>query len=282
MKRLAIHNPFNAPVYHEETVTSTMDISRALAAKGEPHGTVIAADFQEAGRGRVRERPWDMDRRTSLPFTILLRYPRIESIPVALTLRTGLAVALAIEDFVPALAGVAPDTGAVLVKWPNDIMIRTPADSTAQTAGAAQTAPKPQTAQKAAGILTEAHGGGTVFIGIGINVAQKEFPAFLRDKATSISLASGIDIAPEARFALLEKILARLYSELETATDWRNRLEERLYKKGEQVCFTEGAAGSDRIVEGRLAGIGAGGELLIVPQGESEPRAFITGELRVY
>ena len=50
MQQLAINNPFNAPVYHEETVSSTMDISRKLAVDGEPHGTVIAADFQEAGK----------------------------------------------------------------------------------------------------------------------------------------------------------------------------------------------------------------------------------------
>jgi hypothetical protein len=46
MKRLNISNPFNAPVYHEETVVSTMDVSRALAANGERHGAVITADFQ--------------------------------------------------------------------------------------------------------------------------------------------------------------------------------------------------------------------------------------------
>ncbi|MDR1574718.1 MAG: biotin--[acetyl-CoA-carboxylase] ligase [Treponema sp.] len=264
MRQLAILNPFDAPVYHEETVSSTMDVSRGLAAEGAPHGTVIAADFQEAGRGR-RERPWNMER-GNIPFTVLLRYGNIEAIPPALTLRTGLAVALAIEELVPGLAG------AVTVKWPNDIMIRAALDTGAK---------------KAAGILAEA-AGGTVHIGIGINVAQREFPLSLRDKATSISLAAGRRIAPEARFTLLETVLSRLYRELEApdekagGADWRGRLEERLYKKGEQVCFIEGAAGSDRIVEGRLAGIGSGGELLITPQGETRARPFVTGELRVY
>lgn len=253
MKLLAIQNPFNAPVYHEETVGSTMDVSRLLAAQGEKHGAVITADFQEAGRGRVRERPWDMERGKNLPCTILLRYGRLEAIPAAITLRTGLAVARAIEDFVPALAG------KVTIKWPNDIMIG---------------------AKKAAGILAEAEAG-NVFIGIGINVAQNEFPPALRDKAVSIGGAAGIPIAPETRFALLEKILARLYREL-AATDWRERLLERLYKKGEPVCFIDGAAGSNRAVEGRLDGIGPGGELLITPAGEARTRAFVTGELRVY
>ena len=237
-----------------------MDIARELASQGEAHGTVIAANFQEAGRGRVRDRSWNMEKQVSLPFTLLLRYPRLEEIPAAITLRAGLALALGIEDFIPALAGQP------LVKWPNDIMIGS---------------------KKAAGILTEA-GGGTVYIGMGINVAQKEFPVFLREKAVSLSLAAKTEIASEARFTLLEKILARLYAELEpcaespAALDWRGRLEQRLYKKGETVRFVEGPAGSAKAVEGRLAGVGGGGELLIIPLGEICPRRFITGELQVY
>ena len=269
MTTLKIRNPFNAPVYYEETVASTMDVSRQLASGGEVHGTVITAGFQESGRGRIRDRIWEMERNVNLPFTVLLRYPRIEEIPAALTLRIGLAVSLAIEDFAPSLQG------KIEVKWPNDIMI----DS-----------------KKAVGILCEADDG-NVYAGIGINFAQKEFPAHLREKATSIVLAAGRDIAQDERFYLLEKILVRLYVELESqhalpqtgegyhigaeggGKDWRARLEQRLYKKNEQVVFMEGAACSGKTVNGRLAGIGGGGELLIVPDGENEALPFISGEL---
>jgi BirA family biotin operon repressor/biotin-[acetyl-CoA-carboxylase] ligase len=249
---MKIANPFNAPVYHEESVSSTMEISRSLAAQGSPHGTVITADFQSEGRGRIKGRFWRMEKEKSLPFTILLRYNRIEDIPAALTLRTGLAVSLAIEDFAPVLRGKA------LVKWPNDIIIG---------------------GKKAAGILCE--GDGTVHVGIGINFAQKDFSVELREKATSIALAAESDYTSEQRFVLLEKILSRFYDELHGAEDWQRRLEQRLYKKDEQVVFIEGAADSGKEVRGRLAGIGKGGELLIVPEGESGVKAFITGELRV-
>jgi BirA family biotin operon repressor/biotin-[acetyl-CoA-carboxylase] ligase len=254
MTILNIRNPFGAKIFYEETVASTMDVSRRLAAEGEPHGTVIAADFQETGRGRGQDRVWQMNRGENLPFTVFLRYLRIEEIPSALTLRAGLAVSLAIEDFAPGLKG------AVMVKWPNDIMIG---------------------CKKNAGILCEASGG-NVHIGIGINAAQKEFPGYLREKATSIALASGADIAPDERFYLLEKTLARLYDELnapQNITNWKTRLEQRLYKKGGQVVFVEGEAGSGKEVRGILAGIGESGELLITPDGEAQARAFITGEL---
>jgi BirA family biotin operon repressor/biotin-[acetyl-CoA-carboxylase] ligase len=263
MQQLRLSNPFGAPVYHADTVSSTMDEARLLAEQGLPHGTVLTADFQEAGRGRLRNRPWLADRGKNLFFTILLRYPKIEDIPQAITLKTGLAVALAIEDFVPPLAGT------VQVKWPNDIMIGS---------------------RKVAGILTEGDGA-RVFIGIGVNVAQTEFPEELRSKAGSIALALGaagaaLSLSAESRFNLLEKILIRLHAELELTEDypptWRERLTERLYCKDEQVCFIDGAADSGREVTGRLTGIGDGGELLIIPDGETEARAFVTGELRVY
>ena len=258
-------NPFAAPVFYEETVATTMTVSRELAAQGHPHGTVIAADFQEAGRGRTSERIWETEKGQALAFTVLLRYAKIAAIPRALTLRAGLAVCLAIEDFSPALKG------RVRIKWPNDIM----ADS-----------------RKICGILSESDGQ-AVYIGIGVNVCQAEFPPHLRGKAASIRSESGADIAPHARFALLEKILARLYAELEEGGNalpdsvpgvdsWRGSIEARLYKKGEQVSFVPGAASSDSAVTGTLAGIGPAGELLLTPDGSGGPLSFFSGELRVY
>jgi BirA family biotin operon repressor/biotin-[acetyl-CoA-carboxylase] ligase len=265
MKLLDLPNPFGAPVYHEETVSSTMDAARLLAESGAPHGTVIAADFQESGRGR-RNRPWKMDRGSNLIFTVILRFPGF-SIPQALTLKTGLALSLAVEDLAPALKG------AVEIKWPNDVMLLSP---------------KTGTAKKAAGILTEAEGS-TVYIGVGVNLGQREFPPEYRAKAGSILLAleeAGSALAvplPAARFILLERILSRFRARLEEGDGeaWRRDLESRLYRRGERVIFTEGAADSGRIVEGRLEGIGSAGELLIAEDGE-KARAYFNGELRVY
>ena len=262
MKTLDLKNPFGARIYHEDTVSSTFDIARDLAANGEKHGTVITADFQEAGRGR-HNRSWAAERARNLMFTIMLRFGDISSIPKALTLKTGLAVSLAIEDLAPPLAG------QVLVKWPNDVMIYSG---------------KMRAAFKAAGILTEGDGN-NVYIGIGVNVAQKEFPEECRSKAGSIIQVCP-DLDESARFVLLEQILSRLYMEIETGSEqnetWRNRLSKRLYKKGENVTFVEGTAGSGRLVEGTLSGIGPDGELLIIPRGEKTETAFVTGELLVY
>jgi BirA family biotin operon repressor/biotin-[acetyl-CoA-carboxylase] ligase len=264
MKLLDLPNAFGAPVYHEETVSSTMDAARVLKQSGAAHGTVIATDFQESGRGR-RNRPWKTDRGSNLIFTVILCFPG--SIPKALTLKTGLALSLAIEDLAPALKG------AVEIKWPNDVMLLSP---------------KTRTAKKTAGILAEAEGN-TVYIGVGVNLGQREFPPEYRAKAGSIVLSleeAGAALAvpvPKARFILLEKILFRLRAclEEEDGEAWRGELESRLYRRGERVIFAEGAADSSRIVEGRLEGIGSGGELLIAGDGE-KARAYFNGELRVY
>jgi len=272
MKRMKILNPFNAPVFYEETVSSTMDISRRLADDGCAHGTVICADYQEAGRGRIPERQWLAEKKTSLPFTILLRYAQIEDIPPAITLRTGLAVSLAVEDFILVLQNEKEKKEEkkppvkIFIKWPNDIMIGN---------------------KKAGGILTE-NSGGIIHIGIGVNIAQKTFPLFLKEKAASIALSSEIEIKPDDRFILLEKILLRLYSELETdqsplmpeSKNWKQRIEQRFFKKDEQVIFKNGAAESEKEIKGTLTGISETGELLIIPEGETTPRAYITGELK--
>jgi len=271
MKRMKIHNPFDAPVFHEEAVSSTMDVSRKLADDGCVHGTVICADYQENGRGRIPERQWLTEKMKSLPFTILLRYGQIENIPPAITLRTGLAAIKAIGDFVLLMRGEKDKDAEkreplkLSVKWPNDIII----------AG-----------KKAGGILTEADGG-NVHIGIGLNISQKTFPFFLAEKAASIAVSAAVDIKPDDRFLLLEKILLRLFDELEVKhpsqpeeNNWKQRLEKRLFKKGEQVIFINGAAGSENTIRGTLTGISETGELLIIPEGEATPRAFITGELK--
>jgi BirA family biotin operon repressor/biotin-[acetyl-CoA-carboxylase] ligase len=246
-----------------------MTDSRRLAEQGEPHGTVVCADFQEAGRGRTAGRVWRAERGKNLFFTILLRYGAFAAIPPALTLRTGLALSLAIEDFVPALRG------KVLVKWPNDIIIG---------------------AGKAAGILTESDGS-AVHIGVGLNIAQTAFPEELRGRAASIALALQAlpaagelerVLSPGAAYLLLEAFLSRFHAETEAPAGdapravaaWRPLLERRLFMRGRHVTFLEGPAGQARPIQGILEGLGSAGEILIRPAGEEAARSFITGELR--
>lgn len=267
----------------------------------EKTGTVIAAGEQSAGRGRLG-RYWNAEKGESLLFTVILRYGDFKSIPHCLTLRAGLAASLAIEDVIKDFAAachLSPHkmetphfSGKVMVKWPNDIMLL---DRAGQ-------------GRKAAGILAE-NENGNVYLGIGVNVAQKQFPPDLYDKACSIGqiilanifydvIKTGQQQAlffkqlSDMRFNILERALFRLHEDLANNTEglsrgnvfaWREELEKRLYMKGQRVRFFPGepkelSARPASAVEGVLQGIGDGGEIVIL-QDSGELCSFTNGEL---
>lgn len=158
-----------------ETGSSNTDLL-ADAVGGAPEGTVLAAEYQTAGRGRL-ERRWASPARAALTFSVLLR-PR--GVPPGrrgwVPLLAGVAVAAALR------AAAAVDAR---LKWPNDVLVR----------GA-----------KVAGILAE-QSGDAIVVGIGINVStcQDELPAA---GATSLALAGGV--GPDR-----EHLLAGVLTELE-------------------------------------------------------------------
>jgi BirA family biotin operon repressor/biotin-[acetyl-CoA-carboxylase] ligase len=145
-------------VHHRET-DSTNARARALAAAGAPHGTLVTAAAQTAGRGR-QGRTW-----TAAPGDALLMSVLVRGVGEGTAL-LPLAAAVAVCEACEALAPVD-----ALIKWPNDVWIDR---------------------RKVAGILLEGRPQeGWAVIGIGLNVATREFPENLRDTATSLSLAGG-------------------------------------------------------------------------------------------
>jgi BirA family biotin operon repressor/biotin-[acetyl-CoA-carboxylase] ligase len=153
-------------VYYEETVESTQKIAHRLAYENAPEGTVIIAEEQVAGRGRM-DRKWHSPKYTGVWMSIILR-PNIP-LPKApqLTLLTAVAIVQAAQD----LTGLLPE-----IKWPNDILIR---------------------GKKVTGILTELEAEAdrinSIIIGIGMNVNQtkEDFPSELQETATSLFIEKG-------------------------------------------------------------------------------------------
>ena len=172
--------PFAGRVHHHPRVGSTNDVAATLAAGGAPHGTVVVADEQTAGRGRHGNR-WFSPPGTGLYVSVLLR---TASSPV-LTLAAGVAVAEAL--------GRAAGLVAVL-EWPNDVVV--------EAAGRRR---------KVAGILAEASTVGDrvdrVVVGIGINVRDGAWPPEVASRAGSVEGLTGrpVDVA-----ALLVELLASL------------------------------------------------------------------------
>lgn len=176
-------------VVHFERVDSTQATAFALAADGAADRTVVVADYQAGGRGR-RGRTWEAEPGQSLLSTILVR-PRLTP---AQWPAYSLATAVAVAETLARTAALAPR-----LKWPNDVLI----------AG-----------RKIAGILLESRivgdtANAVVAVGVGVNVAQRAFPAALAARATSVTIEAG-------RVVTRDTILATL---LEAFDEWRARLE---------------------------------------------------------
>lgn len=178
------------PRLHLRVTGSTNDRARALAAAGAPHGTLVTADAQSAGRGR-QGRVWSAPPGHALLLSLVLRDP-----PRLLPLHAAVAVAETVAELAPA--------GAVGIKWPNDVHLD---------------------GRKVAGILAEGRPQeGWAILGIGLNVALRvqELPPELHDTAATLGLE------PAQREPVLGALLARLEQALalgsaELLDAWRAR-----------------------------------------------------------
>jgi BirA family transcriptional regulator, biotin operon repressor / biotin---[acetyl-CoA-carboxylase] ligase len=194
------------------TTGSTSDDVALAAQVGAPEGHTVIAAEQTAGRGR-RGASWFSPPAHGLYVSTLLRpdrWPVMRQSPdtVAtslITLMAGVAVASAVADACQA---------RVEVKWPNDVMVRTPALGGAGSPGG-RSADAPW--RKLAGILAEGASDGralrTVVLGIGLNVFRAQAPA---DVAARMIALEDLDAcrAPETAASLLRRLVAALLARL--------------------------------------------------------------------
>jgi BirA family biotin operon repressor/biotin-[acetyl-CoA-carboxylase] ligase len=187
------------PLAIAEETTSTNDDAKRGAREGAPHGAVWLAESQTSGRGR-QGRAWLSARGENLLFSVLLRL----RCPPARVPPVSLACGLAVRDAVARALGSAAD-GDVLVKWPNDVLVRSPRDGVLR---------------KVAGVLVESALSGAnveyVVVGIGINVLVRSLPDEVAGIATSIALerdargGSGAGAGELDRAEILADVLAQL------------------------------------------------------------------------
>jgi len=221
--------------YHDEIESTNVEAKR-LAAAGAPEGTVVVAESQSAGRGRLGRR-WTSPAGKGLLFSALLRPPLGMADAHLLTIVAAAAACDAIESLVPV---------NVRIKWPNDLFIDD---------------------RKVGGILLEAAGEQDaidwVVIGMGLNVNTEygELPVALRRTAVSLKVASG---RPVDRSELLARLLLALEeSYLDAARNGfdgalgRFRERDYLLKRRVSVQTRRGP------VVGEAAGIDEKGALLV-------------------
>jgi BirA family biotin operon repressor/biotin-[acetyl-CoA-carboxylase] ligase len=171
------------PRVHFRLTGSTNERARALAVAGAPHGTLVTADEQSAGRGR-QGRTWSASPKSAVLMSVVLR-ELSETLP--------LAAAVAVCEALPVEA---------LIKWPNDVWID---------------------GRKVAGILVEGRPQeGWAVLGIGLNVAAEQFPDELHATSLRLAgSALTAEQALDALLTALRTWLPRPSDEILAA--WRSR-----------------------------------------------------------
>ena len=221
------------------SVPSTMQAARQEAHWGAPAGTVIIADEQTAGRGRLN-RAW-LSPKGSVALSVILR-PNIAYLP-SLIMLASLAVARAIEKVTALKAEI---------KWPNDVLIDE---------------------KKVCGILieNEVRRNTLVYaiIGIGINVNMHlaDFPDIF-PTATSLSDELGKEVS---RLELVRQLLVeidRLYLELPAGDTIYEQWRDNLVTLGRTVRVQSGEA----VIEGVAESVGRDGSLFVCQQDGSLTR----------
>ncbi len=240
-----IDNSLGHPRLHLRRIDSTNERARELAIAGAPHGTLITAAEQTAGRGR-QGRSWVAPPDSSLLCSFVLRDP-----PPLLSLIAGVAVCDAIEEHPRAGHTQEAHGKHACVKWPNDVVIEQTNEVTDEVR---PTGPnKPPSLAKLAGILIEGRPQeGWAVLGIGLNVAVQiaDMPAELRGRAASLKLAPSA-IEPTLS-SLLDALQRRLTEPSDTVLEtWRAR--DALY--GREVSWAQG--------HGQATGIDGEGHLLV-------------------
>ena len=243
------------PVSFYQQTTSTNDIALELGRQGAPAGTLVVADSQTGGRGRL-QRQWFSPPGTGLYVSIILRPPLEPSELPKITLTAGVAVCAAIEE----VTGLQPQ-----IKWPNDILID---------------------GKKTGGILTESgayqHGAEQlVVVGIGLNVLTPAtaFPGELQHKVTSLAVHAD---KPPARGLILQTIVRHFEQQMallihDSFAEILAALRKRDATAGKTLSWltTDG-----NVVTGRSVGIDEQG-LLHIRDNDSRIHTVLSGDINL-
>ena len=173
-------NEIGRKIIHYFRVDSTNGVALKLVGEGAPHGTVVVAEEQTAGRGRFG-RTWYSEKSSGIYVSVILRPALPPSTAPILTLMAAVAAHQAISTS----TGLPVD-----IRWPNDLLVD---------------------GKKVGGILTEMNAEvdrlHAVVLGIGINVNHSEMPAELKTVATSLKIEGG---RPYSRAHILVALLKEL------------------------------------------------------------------------
>jgi BirA family biotin operon repressor/biotin-[acetyl-CoA-carboxylase] ligase len=237
-------------IQYFDEIDSTNRVALELARAGAAHGTVVVAESQNAGRGRLG-RDFFSPPGTNLYTSMVLRPEITTASAPTWILAAAVGVAKAIEETIG-----KPEE--VTIKWPNDVLL---------------------SGLKTSGILMELAAEATrvsflvLGIGVNLNVDRQEFPEEFRDRATSLASFLG---RPVDRLAFARSLYVHLEQVLDRCGDLgfegvSDQFETRFRMRGQRVCARE-LDGSK--ITGTALGIDSDGALRILEACGKETRVI--------
>ncbi|KXG73982.1 biotin--[acetyl-CoA-carboxylase] ligase [Thermotalea metallivorans] len=241
-------------IIHLNTIDSTNTMAKKIAAEDGEEGTIVIAEEQTEGRGRLG-RKWVSPKGTGIWMSLILK-PSIEPTEAAkITQIAAAAVALAIRKVTGCEAGI---------KWPNDIILER---------------------KKVCGILTEMSAElncvNYVIVGIGINVNgdMEAFPEDIKKTATSVKASAGKTVSRKAIVLYILREFERLYLDF---------IQSKSLQKSVEICKKYSVTlgnpvkiiNRDRQIVAEAVDLTEEGELVIRNQ-KGELEKIISGEVSV-
>lgn len=252
ISNLPASHPWREKIHYYDAIESTNTAAKKMASEGAPEGTVLLAELQTGGRGRMG-RSFHSPAGSGIYMSVILR----PGCPADQLMHLTCAVAVAAADAIEAATGLRPG-----IKWTNDLVFAR---------------------RKLGGILTELSldKNGCVdyaVLGIGINCCQKseDFPEDLRQIATSLQLCTGHCVDRGAVAAAMLEALERMNRTLTDPQAFLPRYRSDCITVGQQISLLRG----DEVRHGTALDVDDQGAL-IVQFDDGHTEAINSGEVSV-
>ena len=252
LSRLPASYPWRGNIHYFDTIDSTNTQAKIMAAAGAPHGTVLIADCQTGGRGRMG-RSFYSPAGTGVYMSMILR----PNCPAQELLHLTCATAVAVADGIYRAANLQAD-----IKWTNDLVYKQ---------------------KKLGGILTELtlDNDGNVdyaVVGIGINCNQTSdsFPSEIKNIATSLRLCTGKQVDRATVITGILVSLQQMLGQLKNTTEILAQYRTKCITIGQDISLIRG----DTVSHGKALDIDETGSL-VVQFDDGQIRTVNSGEVSV-
>jgi len=230
-------------VYFFSEIDSTNDEAFNLAAAGSPEGTVVIADSQTKGKGRL-QRAWHSPAGSNIYTSVILRPNLKPDRAPQISILAGIAVAEIMNNFCP---------GMVNLKWPNDVLLK---------------------GKKLCGILAQVKTSVNKLdfvvlgIGINININYNQFPQDIKNTATSLAIETGRNISRQELIISLYENLAKWYKKL-IADDF-SAVKEKWLSMAPMIGKRVQIMSGNEMISGKAIGIDEQGSLVLLTAGDKK------------